>query len=200
MVRISGGNLCGRHLVTPEDRRVRPTGDRVRQAMFNMIQDRLAGCRVLDLFAGSGLLGIEALSRGATLAIFVEREPDLVRLIHSNLEKCGLAARGRVIRASATQPQTYGAGEKLAAASRFDLVFMDPPYGKGLDVTVLREIVWPDILLPGAVVVVEHAAESEPLPECSGLRLWKQRRYGGTGVTLFQWDPPSTTNPTECTR
>ncbi|MBF0153652.1 MAG: 16S rRNA (guanine(966)-N(2))-methyltransferase RsmD [Magnetococcales bacterium] len=189
MVRISGGELCGRHLVTPKGLRVRPTGERVRQAMFNMVQDRLAGCRVLDLFAGSGLLGIEALSRGAATAVFVEKVPDLVRLIRGNLNKSGLGERGEVVCASVSAPYTFGVAANLAEAARFDLVLMDPPYGQGLAAAVLQEMTWSWLLRPDALVIVEHAATTDLLPECRGLRIWKQRRYGGTGVTLFQWDP-----------
>ncbi|MBF0323016.1 MAG: 16S rRNA (guanine(966)-N(2))-methyltransferase RsmD [Magnetococcales bacterium] len=196
MVRISGGTLCGRRLTTPEGLRVRPTGERVRQAMLNMVQGQLSGCRVLDLFAGSGLLGIEALSRGAATAVFVEKEPDLVQLIRGNLERSGLGERGQVIRASVFAPEAYGGGSGSVDVSRFDLVFMDPPYGEGLAAAALQKVVWSRLLQPDAVVIVEHAAEIDVLPECCGLHMWKQRRYGGTGVTLFQWTPSSTLTTT----
>lgn len=179
-MRIVAGKLRGRALVTPEDERTRPTADRVREAMFNVLAHGidnfdLQGARVLDLFAGTGALGLEAISRGAERCLFVEDDPHARGLIRQNVEAFGLTGVTRIWRRDATS---------LGPANprdRFDLVFLDPPYGKGLGeqaLTAARDGGWLDA---DAVIVLEERAETEiAWPE--GFIALETRRWGATQV------------------
>ena len=175
-MRVIAGTLRGRRFRAPAGRDTRPTSDRVRESMFNLIGPVPAGGRVLDLFAGSGALGIEALSRGAARAIFVEKARGALTALRQNLEELGLADVARVI-----------AGDSLddlpLAEGPFDLVLADPPYRAGLAEAILRDVA--PGMAPGGVVVLEHSADDPPPEPPEGLALWKTRRYGGTSVTLY---------------
>ena len=191
-MRITGGSARGRRLAAPGSGRdvIRPTCDRVREALFNLLGPRPAGSRVLDLFAGTGALGIEALSRGAVFALFVDRSLTAGRLIETNL------------RASLTRPAAAFARLDLAATTNltplragldpdlpFDLVFLDPPYRQHLADRVLPLLEPAGLLNPGAVVIVEEHALAE-LPEQTGaLTLTDRRRYGETGLWIFRHQP-----------
>jgi 16S rRNA (guanine966-N2)-methyltransferase len=178
---VIGGSLRGRKLRSTKGQRVRPTSARAREALFDILGD-CQGLRVLDLFAGSGALGIEALSRGADFAVFVDLSYSAVRRIRQNLCECGLKPRSRVIQGEAGRIL-----RKLAAAGeRFSLILIDPPYERGLVRKVLSVIGENLLLLPGAMVVAEHHA-SEPLEEdIRGLQRVDQRRYGDTLITFWQ--------------
>ncbi len=179
-MRIGAGTSKGRRLRVP--RGVRPTQERVRGAIFHMLGDRVHGARVLDLFAGAGSLGLEALSRGADRAVFVERDPRVVRTLRANLSESGLGDRAEVWSADVLRTLArLGRGE-----ARFDLVFLDPPYGRGLVGRTLKALAASGILAPEAVVVVESGArEEEPLP--MGFELVRDRRYGDTRVRILTW-------------
>jgi 16S rRNA (guanine966-N2)-methyltransferase len=183
-VRIIAGEFRGRRLVSPRGRSIRPTADRVREAIFNIISMHLAGARVLDLYAGTGALGLEALSRGAAGAVFIDQNVAAVRLIHENIRLCGVQDRTRVIH------QPIGQALKILAAGRggpelFDMVFLDPPYGKGLLQAVLIELTELEIVAPECLAIAEHH-ESESLPMAGGG--WfkiRERKYGDTVVSLI---------------
>src|SRR5712675_2722777 len=157
-MRIVGGRLRGRALAAPKSQAIRPTADRLREALFNILVhaygDPISGARVLDLFAGTGALGLEALSRGAAFALFVDDGAEARALLRQNVEALGLAAVTRIFRRDAT---------KLGPAhpvEPFSLVFLDPPYGKGLAEKALvsaREGGW---LTDDALIVVEEAADA----------------------------------------
>lgn len=155
-MRIVGGKLRGRALATPRDETIRPTSDRVREAVFNILQHsigvELDGLRVADLFAGTGALGLEALSRGAGYCLFVEEGPEARAIIRNNIEGFGLMGVTRIFRRDATD---LGPAGNMAP---FSLAFLDPPYSKGLGeraLTSLRDGRW---LAPGAVIVLEERA------------------------------------------
>jgi 16S rRNA (guanine966-N2)-methyltransferase len=175
-VRVIAGCLRGRRLRVPSAG-VRPTADRVREALFARLGD-LEGARVLDLYAGSGALGIEALSRGAVSAVFVERASAVAAVLRGNLHVLELECRSELIRGDAP-----GRVRRLAEAGRrFDLVFVDPPYARRDELErALRAIATSGILAPGARVVVETARGIE-LPAVSGLELLDERRYGDTVI------------------
>jgi 16S rRNA (guanine966-N2)-methyltransferase len=181
-VRIAGGRLRGRTLATPAGRDIRPTSDRVREAIFNIlthgIEDfRLQEARVLDLFSGTGALGFEALSRGASFALFIDTSAEARGLIRQNAETLDLMPQTKLYRRDATALEN---GDKQGV---FNLVFADPPYGKGLAEKALASALAGGWLAPGAVVVVEEAAETVlDLPE--GLEAMDRRAYGGTAVTF----------------
>ena len=196
-MRVVGGRLKGRNIASPSSRDIRPTADRLREAVFNTIVhahgDPLAGGRVLDLFAGTGALGIEALSRGAVFALFVDRSLTAGRLIETNLRaslSCPAAAFARLDLAATTNLTPLRAG--LDPDLPFDLVFLDPPYRQHLAERLLPLLEPAGLLAPGALVVVEEHARVD-LPAQSGLlALVDQRRYGETGLWLYRPRPAGT--------
>ncbi len=159
----------------------RPTTDRVKEGLFNALQFRIQGRRVLDLFAGTGQLGIECLSRGASSAVFVDHRADAVSLIRRNLDTADMADRAVVT-----------AGDALsflaACEERFGLIFLDPPYGTDLLERALEQIAARDLLIPGGWLSAEHPAD-HPLPEAAPpCRTYRTYRYGKIAVTLFRRD------------
>lgn len=185
-MRIVGGRLRGRGLVTPADQAIRPTSDRVREAVFNVLlhgplPDGLAATRVLDLFAGTGALGIEAISRGALYALFVEDNAGARGLIRENIEAFGLTGCTRIFRRDATD---LGPAAQLG---QFGLAFLDPPYGKGLANRALASLVEGGWLGEGAVVVVEERTSVDvALPPA--LKVLDQRLYGETQIMFLRHD------------
>lgn len=180
-MRIVGGAFRGRPLATPKTNAIRPTTDRAREAVFNVLAhryaDRLDGARVLDLFAGTGALGLEALSRGASHAVFIEESAEGRGLIRTNVEAFGLSGRTKIFRRDATKLGEAG------TLQPFDLVFADPPYGKGLGELALsaaRDGGW---LKPGALCLVEEAA-STPFQPPAGFTLDERRDYGDTTIAF----------------
>jgi len=181
-VRIIGGDFRGRRLADPgrgdTAAHLRPTSDRVRESLFNVVAnahpDRIAGARALDLFAGTGALGLEALSRGAAQAIFMENGRTALRLLRQNIRLCGAADRTRVIVRDARRPGP--------APEPCDLVFLDPPYGRGLGGPALAAALAGGWLGASALVVWE---ENAPVSPPAGLSVIDERRYGDTVVTLL---------------
>lgn len=181
-MRIVAGTFGGRVILSPADRSIRPTTDRVREAVFSIIAASVPGARVLDLFAGTGAMGLEALSRGASEAVFVDQSPAAVRLIRSNIERCGVRDRTRVLEVPVARALKRFAG----AGGLFDLILLDPPYGKGLVPDTLKGL--ESVAAPGCLVVAEHEGR-EDTPERLGPWLRTQRRkYGDTGISLFTLD------------
>ncbi|MCX8570698.1 MULTISPECIES: 16S rRNA (guanine(966)-N(2))-methyltransferase RsmD [Hyphomicrobiales] len=182
-MRVVGGELRGRALATPRDHAIRPTTDRAREAVFNVLAhrfgDRLEGARVLDLFAGTGALGIEALSRGASYCVFIEETAEGRGLIRTNVETFGLTGRTKIFRRDAT-----GLGD-AGTLGPFGLVFADPPYGKGLGERALRSARAGGWLAPRALCVVEETASVafEPGP---GFSVVDERSYGETVVRFIE--------------
>ncbi|MBF0213899.1 MAG: 16S rRNA (guanine(966)-N(2))-methyltransferase RsmD [Magnetococcales bacterium] len=193
MVRVSGGRLRGRGLLTPEDQRVRPTTGRMRETLFSMLGERIAGAWVLDLFAGSGVLGIESLSRGAQGAWFVEQDPAIARMIRANLQGCGVAEQSGVIEDSVVRP-ALGEMVRRAVQSRcgafvpFDLVLMDPPYRQGLVPITLERLADSTLLAPGAVAVAEHESGGVGKGVAPVWRPMQNRRHGETQISFWQWN------------
>jgi 16S rRNA (guanine966-N2)-methyltransferase len=183
-MRIVSGSAGGLHLKVPKGHKLRPTTDQVKEAIFNILTSRflLTDIMVLDLFAGTGALGIEALSRGARFAVFVDTNPESQRVIRANLNAAGLRHRGRVIRAYAAK------GIKVVEEQglRFAGVFLDPPYGEGWVEKTLRLLARSAILVPGAWVVLEHSQQEEGAESYPPLALTDRRRYGTTGVSFYQ--------------
>jgi 16S rRNA (guanine966-N2)-methyltransferase len=183
-MRIVGGELRGARLSAPEGMRTRPTSDRVRESLFNILVHSLPafsieGARVLDLFAGTGALGLEALSRGAEFCLFVDSDAEARGAQRDNIEALKLGGRTRLFRRDA---------RKLGPAGnmgRFGLVFLDPPYGQGLAEPALQSAIDGGWLLPGAVCVVEEAADSAFEPP-AGLSVLDRRRYGDTQIIILR--------------
>ena len=179
-LQITGGYLKGRRLAAVKGR-VRPTAAKVREAIFNILGPAVAGARVLDLFAGTGALGIEALSRGAREAVFVEEQAAAVTVLRRNLETLDLKDRTKVM-----PFPVQAALKKLAAQKeRFGLAFLDPPYGRDLARATLNALEASGILHPAAWIVAEHSRR-DALPEViNRLHLQKVRRYGDTQVAFY---------------
>jgi 16S rRNA (guanine966-N2)-methyltransferase len=174
-MRVIAGDYRGRRLQAPPGANTRPTSDRVREALFSVLGDRVHGARVLDLFAGSGALGIEALSRGAAEATFVDDAPGAIRAVKANLDMLG--AEAEVRRADMRR----FLGSARAAARQYDLVFLDPPYRLAGRLGGELTAALPAVLAPGAVVVAE-SDRREPLE--LGLPILDERRYGDTLITI----------------
>jgi 16S rRNA (guanine966-N2)-methyltransferase len=183
-VRVTGGTLRGRTLVEPPDNRVRPTSDKVRQAIFNILVHNAFGfdldrAKVIDLFAGTGALAIEALSRGAAFALFVDDAAESRALIRRNVEALSLTGVTKIWRRDARDLGPMAAG----AGGPFDLAFLDAPYRKDLTAPALKSLRDGGWLTADAVVVAEAAADETLSAE--GLRPLDSRSYGETAVHIF---------------
>ena len=184
-IRIIAGAWRGRSIEVPAGNAIRPTSDRVREALFNRLAHafagtdfRLAGARVADVFAGTGALGLEALSRGSAQAVFLDRNPASVDLIKRNVAKLGAEDRATVMNAD---------GAHLPrAATPCDLAFLDPPYGEGLVEPALQGLALQGWLKPGALVTVESDA-GEAAPACAGYTFLDRRDYGRVGISLLRF-------------
>ena len=177
-MRVITGSARGRRLKTPANQDVRPTTDNVKEAVFNILRDEIEGRRVLDLFAGTGQLGIEALSRGAREAVFVDSAPSSLAIVKENLKLCGFEAA--IVRSDALA--------FLKRCGKFDVIFVDPPYDAGLYEDVLEEINSFDILSEGGIIIAEARRERQ-LPEMvSPYRLRKEYRYGRVKIVTYTRD------------
>jgi len=179
-MRVVAGELRSRRLHTVAGRETRPTSDRARAGLYDWLGPRVDGLRVLDLFAGTGALGIEALSRGAREAVFVERARGALRVLHRNLDELGLQERARVIEADLSR----GLRPLVAKLGRFGLVLADPPYAAGAREPLFRDEAFADLVEPDGVVVIERSARDEAGSPATRLRLRGTKRYG---ETAFDW-------------
>jgi len=177
-VRVISGTARGRKLKEPYGNAIRPTTDMVKESVFNIIQFDIEGRCVLDLFAGTGQLGIEALSRGAKSAVFVDSKQDAIKLIVSNLNHCGLVDYAKVLSRDALR--------YLDGNEKFDLIFIDPPYEAGLVSTALEKITKVDKLNTNGIIICEMSADSlvpEVLPPYF---LYKVYKYGKVKVVRYE--------------
>ena len=174
-MRVITGIARGRKLKTPENYDIRPTTDNVKEALFNIIQFDIEGRRVLDLFAGTGQLGIEALSRGAKSCVFIDENREALRIVKDNLKTCGFSAP--VLQENAL--------DYLRQGGKFDLIFLDPPYDAGLYAPVLERINSVDNLSDGGIIICETRREI-PLPELEApYRKRKEYRYGKVKICIY---------------
>jgi 16S rRNA (guanine966-N2)-methyltransferase len=189
MLKIVGGKHRGRSIATPEGQTTRPTASRAREALFNILMHAnwtsdgtspLVEARVLDAFAGSGALGLEALSRGAVHATFLDSDPAAIKLIGENIRKLGEAGAAKVIRADATRPPL--------SREPCDLVFLDPPYRSGLVTPALAALAEAGWLKPGAIATVE-LANAEDLVTPPRFEAIDERRYGAAKIVILRHSP-----------
>jgi 16S rRNA (guanine(966)-N(2))-methyltransferase RsmD len=174
-VRVVAGRFGGRRLVAPPGDATRPTSDRVREALFSVLGPAVAGARVLDLYAGSGALGIEALSRGAAAAVFVDRSPAAIVAIRANLDALGIEAD---VRRRHAREAVHAAAARQEA---YDLVFLDPPYRRSAELGRELSEALPAVLAPGARVVSESDRRDRL---ALALPLTDERRYGDTVIRI----------------
>ena len=176
-MRVITGTLRGKKLKTLESLDTRPTTDMVKEAIFSVIQFDVPGCRCIDLFAGSGQMGIEALSRGASFCAFIDLNPSAVEIIKENVNACGLGGVSKVFNCDSL--------DYLRTESRnTDIIFMDPPYGKGLLEKALP--LYDRLINAGGIVVCEHEKELLLDDSYGRLRLHKRYKYGKIAVTVFR--------------
>ena len=178
-MRVITGTARGRRLHEPEGMATRPTTDNVKESMFNLIQFDIEGRRVLDLFAGTGQLGIEALSRGASRAVFVDHRQDAAALVRENLRRTHFEDRGEVVCTDFTQ--------YLARCRRkFRLIFLDPPYAEKSLETAIQRLSEIDILSDGGIIITERPLGKPLAEEFPGLTRSKDYHYGKTTITLLR--------------
>ena len=194
-MRIIGGTKRGRRLQTPSkstakysSHLIRPTADRAREALFSIIGQEVKGAAVLDLYAGTGALGLEALSRSARQAVFVDNNPQAIQLIEKNIELCGFSDRSLILKLDLSKGLNFLA--KQLSETTFSLIFIDPPYRKGLSATMLHEIGKTNLLSLDVLVVAEEDPLSELPSKVKDLWLVDQRRYGETGLWFYRRTRP----------
>ncbi|MGH7255711.1 MAG: 16S rRNA (guanine(966)-N(2))-methyltransferase RsmD [Nitrospirales bacterium] len=189
-VRVIAGSHKGRRLLGPKGHTLRPTPDRVKAALFSILGDRILDARVLDLFAGTGAIGIEALSRGASAVTFVEPDTESLRLLRANLTRCQLEEAADLQACTAEAFLRHS-----RAGGTFDIAFADPPYALDSGAHLLPSLSRAGILTSDSVVVLEHATRQPPPDEVGRLIRHRQYRYGDTTLSLYhvrnEGDPSS---------
>ncbi len=181
-MKIIAGALKGRRLVTPRGAATRPTADQVRIALMDALGPWLPEARVLDLFAGAGGVGLEALSRGAAHATLVERDRGAVAALRRNVEALGVGDRARVLAEDVRR-----ALDRLEReGERFTIVFLDPPYDTPLADATLARLAEGTVAAPEAIVVAQHLTKRPPPPALGRLAAWRTRRFGETTLTFFR--------------
>lgn len=192
-LRITGGTAKNRKLISPKTGRkaeIRPTSDRVREAVFSILGDRVRNAYVLDIFAGTGSLGIEALSRGAAQAVFVDQSSLCLNLIRRNLELCFPDIPARLLRLDLRNAGNYSQLQDLVSGGKkFQLIFLDPPYEKKLAETALTMVDKTGILAADGTAVAEERWNAALPDRIGSLALRKNRRYGETGIWFYENDP-----------
>ncbi len=184
MVRIIAGTARGRKLETLEGLETRPTLDRVKEAVFGSLQFRIPYAEVLDLFAGSGNLGLEALSRGAKRVVLNDRNPDCAAIIRRNVETLGFSESARVLNLD-----FEAAIDRLAAeGAQFDLAFLDPPYREGLSERAVRLLFEKKLIKPDGTVILEHASDLVPQDALGVYRIKRTKRFGKCGYSRIEED------------
>jgi len=182
-MRIIAGSAKGRVLKSLKGRAMRPTMDRVRESVFGMLGERVRGARFLDLYAGAGTVGLEAMSRGAAEATFIESHRPAGRVIEENARRCGFESRSRVIIADAGR----GLSVLRREGAQFDLVFVDPPYGSGeLGGVMARLTQWPEMVAEGGLVLVQRSRHEDLGEQAGAFERMRSMRYGETVVDLYR--------------
>ena len=178
-MRIGGGNTKGRRLQTVPGRQVRPTSGRIRHALFNTLREWVPGSIFVDMFAGTGSVGLEALSHGAKHVYFVESDRHALLALRANMNHCGVESQATIVAAALPQ-----AVRKLPATQRLDVLFLDPPYASNLAEATLGILEDCGLLASNGLIVWQHAVRREPLT-LPGYTLWQSKRYGNTQLSFL---------------
>ena len=181
VMRVIAGGHKGRRLIPPKGQGLRPTSARVREALFSILRERTTGARFLDLFAGTGAIGIEALSRGAQSATFVEPIASSLKVLRANLDRCGLIAPAKV---HACTAETFLRRQQASEGS-FDIIFADPPYHEDIVTSLLSAIDQAGIMAPDSIVVLEHFTKISVPPKLGRLVLRRRYQYGDTSLSVY---------------
>ena len=183
-MRVIAGILKGRRLKSLEGSKLRPTSDRLRETLFNVLAPRITGARFVDLCAGSGAVGIEAVSRGAAEVVFVESSRRAADLIAANLHHCDIVTGVRVLNRDALAATRFLASREM----RFDIVYFDPPYESALYSQVLRQLVRLNLVAPDGVVIVEHRRGMPLAPSYDDLRPYREIAQGDSSLTFYSYE------------
>jgi len=182
-MRIITGKARGLKLTTPKDYNVRPTADRVKESLFNILAGRISASKVLDAFAGTGNLGLEAWSRGAEQVVFIDENINSLKLVNTNVAKAHAEKEVKIIKGNALNIiETLG-----KKGERFDIIFSDPPYDKGLNEKIYKKLLDNPILKPGGILVLEHSAGEDPTTYIRVTEKIRTQKYGDTGISLIIW-------------
>ncbi len=184
-MRITGGQAKSRVLTSPKGLKIRPTTDQVREAIFNIIGQDLTGLRVLDLFAGTGSLGLESLSRGALSALFIDNSQKSVNLIKKNLAICGYQGSGTVLKWDLRRgiPLNHKLIKEIV-----DLVFLDPPYRNNIIPFLLEELSTREVVSSGSLMVVESSKSERPPVSVENIQMADTRLYGNTRISVYEYE------------
>lgn len=182
-MRIIGGSAKKRKLQTPKGSSIRPTTDWVREALFNILGPTIEGARVLDLFAGTGSVGLEAISRGASFVTLVEKNPYALNLLRSNLETCGFNEKSHMAAKEAIRFIQHMA--KFPPAQTYDFIFADPPYNSHLADKLLAEIA-PSCLSPSGLLIIEHPTSNHPAHQDTAWEKKREAVYGKTTLSFYR--------------
>jgi 16S rRNA (guanine(966)-N(2))-methyltransferase RsmD len=182
-MKIIAGTLKGRKVLVPTGKRVRPTGAKVKEALFSIIADEVCDACVLDVFSGSGSVGIEALSRGAASCTFVERDKSVIDVLAKNLSQFGLEDRGKILPLEAKRAMKLL--EKQG--ERFDIIFLDPPYSYFVKTKRIVESLSPGgVLAPEGLLIWEHAVDTTPHEKIGSLQREREKKYGDTALSFYR--------------
>jgi len=183
-VRVIGGLARGRRLHAPSGRQTRPTSDYLREVLFDLLGQHVAGRSFLDLYAGTGAVGIEALSRGAARAVFVEHDRSAVAWLQRNLETSGLMGKAEVVPAEVLRYLRRAA----SASHQFDMIFLDPPYRGADAATALSLIASKGLLAPAGMVIVERSFHAASFPAPGAIAQVREVRHGDSILALYRWE------------
>ncbi len=181
-MRIIAGKFKGRKLTGLKGRKIRPTSDRIREALFSILSQKIENALVLDLFAGTGAFGIEALSRGAAKSFFVDKSKQAIKVVQKNLELLNIKEEAEVLLHDALTLLN----SKIISDTKFDLIFMDPPYNKGLILNLFENIDLLSIINNNSIIIAEHSVREDDLEKVTGLDLYDRRTYGETLISFFK--------------
>ena len=183
-MRIIAGKFKGRKLTGLKGRKIRPTSDRIREALFSILSHKVENALVLDLFAGTGAFGIEALSRGAAKSFFVDKSEQAIEIIKKNLELLNIKEEAEVFLHDACTV----IDSKITFDHKFDLIFMDPPYNRGFILNLFENVDLLSIIKDNSIIIAEHSVREDKLEKVSGLDLYDRRTYGETLISFFRKD------------
>lgn len=181
-MRVIAGEFKARKLASLKGRKIRPTSDRIREALFSILSVKIENALVLDLFAGTGALGIEALSRGAFKTVFIDNSKESIQIINKNIEVCGIKERTEVILHDASNILS----SKIFLSRKFDIIFMDPPYDKGLIGNIFENVGLLNVINDDSIIIAEHSIRENDLEKVAGFDLYDKRTYGETLISFFR--------------